>query len=95
VAKLSRVKIQIKSFLLQHGIAEPHGLTSWSIQAIEKLKTINLTAQLRYCLDTLLIELDFLKEQLKSLEKKLKDLFSRKKYDRKINHPKADSILKA
>lgn len=84
VAKLSRVKIQIKSFLLQHGIAEPHGLSCWSTQAIEKLKTINLKTQIRYCLDTLLSELDFLKKQLKDLEKKLKELFSKKRYDSKI-----------
>ena len=38
VDKFKRVKIQIKNFLLQHGIQEPYGLTSWSIQAITKFQ---------------------------------------------------------
>jgi len=47
VPKLRRVKIQIKSLLLQHGIKQPYGLTLWSNESIEKLKKINLSTQLR------------------------------------------------
>ncbi len=84
VEKLRRVKIQIKSFLLQHGIQEPDGLTSWSGRATTKLKDIQLSNQLKYCLDMLLKELAFLTEKLKELESKLKELFNKKRYTQKI-----------
>jgi len=85
VPKFRRIKIQIKSFLLQHGIPEPQGLTSWSNAAIAQLHTLLLTANLRYCLDTFLTELLFLKEQLKNVDAKIKQLSQQKNYQSKIN----------
>jgi transposase len=78
VAKQTRVKLQIKGFLLQHGIDQPDGLAHWSICAIEKLKTIRLSEHLRYCLDMLIEELRFIAEHLKSAEQKIKEAFSEK-----------------
>jgi transposase len=78
VAKQTRVKLQIKGFLLQHGINQPTGLSGWSIAAIEHLKNTTLSAPLRFCLDTLLEELRFITEQLKSVEQKIKNIFSEK-----------------
>jgi transposase len=78
VAKQTRVKLQIKGFLLQHGINQPAGLSRWSIAAIDHLKNIQLSAPLRFCLDTLLQELRFVAEQLKLTEKKIEEVFSEK-----------------
>jgi transposase len=75
VEKQTRVKLQIKSFLLQHGIDQPTGLSHWSSQAVEKLKSIQLSSPLRYCLDTLIEELRFITEQIKSAGQKIKDVF--------------------
>jgi transposase len=78
VAKQTRVKLQIKGFLLQHGINQPAGLSSWSRAAVEHLKHVTLSTPLRFCLDTLLEELRFVAEQLKLTEQKIKEVFSEK-----------------
>jgi transposase len=78
VAKQTRVKLQIKGFLLQHGINQPAGLSHWSGAAVEHLKNISLSTPLRFCLDTLLDELHFITEQLKLAEQKIKVAFSEK-----------------
>jgi transposase len=78
VAKQTRVKLQIKGFLLQHGINQPAGLSRWSIAAVEHLKNIRLSAPLRFCLDTLLEELRFVAEQLKFTAEKIEEVFSEK-----------------
>lgn len=78
IAKQTRVKLQIKGFLLQHGIDQPQGLSRWSVAAIEYLKNIRLSEQLRYCLNILLDELHFTVEQRKLTEQRIKDAFSEK-----------------
>lgn len=78
VAKQTRVKLQIKGFLLQHGIDQPQGLSRWSATAVEYLKKVRLSEQLRYCLDILLDELSFIIEQRKLTEQRIKEAFSEK-----------------
>jgi len=78
VAKQTRVKLQIKGFLLQHGIDQPQGLSRWSATAVEYLKKVLLSEQLRYCLDILLDELSFIIEQRKLTEQRIKEAFSEK-----------------
>jgi transposase len=78
VAKQTRVKLQIKSFLLQHGIEQPASSSRWSGKAVEHLRNIPVSQPLRYCLDTLIEELLFVVTQLKSAEKKIKEAFSEK-----------------
>lgn len=78
VAKQTRVKLQIKGFLLQHGIDQPQGLSSWSATAVEYLKKVRLSEQLRYCLDILLDELSFIIEQRKLTEQRIEEAFSEK-----------------
>lgn len=58
VAKRRRVKQQIRSFLLQHAIAEPPALSGWSRAALAALRALSLRPLLRLCLDALLGELD-------------------------------------
>lgn len=78
VAKQTRVKLQIKGFLLQYGIDQPQGLSRWSATAVEYLKKVRLSEQLRYCLDILLDELSFIIEQRKLTEQRIKVAFSEK-----------------
>jgi transposase len=74
VAKRRRVKQQIKSFLLQHGIAEPDGLGSWAKRAIESLRKMKLSPQLRFSLDFLLADLEYYSERLKLAQSAMKSL---------------------
>ncbi len=62
--KRKRCKHQIKSLLLQHGIAEPQGLKDWSIGAVNALRVLDVPPELRLCLDSLLDELDFMSRQV-------------------------------
>jgi transposase len=57
VRKTRSVQAQIKSFLLQHGIAEPAGLGHWSKASVAVLRGLALLPELRFCLDLLLGEL--------------------------------------
>ncbi|MHC4221215.1 MAG: IS110 family RNA-guided transposase, partial [Planctomycetota bacterium] len=84
IEKQRRVKLQIKSFLLQHGIPQPQGLSCWSGQAVEKLSKIVISKQLRYCLDLLLEQLYFIKVQVSKLEKETKECFAKKHLGKKI-----------
>lgn len=74
VAKRRRIKQQIKSFLLQHGIPEPEGLRTWSRQGIAALREIPLSAQLRFSLGFLLDDLDHYDAQVKKADAALKSL---------------------
>lgn len=74
MGKLRRVKQQIKSFLLQHGIGEPKGLEHWSLAAVGQLRTVVLGEELRFCLDLLLAELDFQREQVRRINGRIEQL---------------------
>src|SRR3954470_3239421 len=54
--KLRVIQQQIKALLLQHGIAEPAGLTHWTTTAVDALRELELAAELRFCLDVMLDE---------------------------------------
>ena len=60
VSKQSRIKLQIKSFLLQHGIEQPPAVRAWSSKALKQLSALRLSKQLRLCLDLLVQQLQFL-----------------------------------
>jgi len=71
VRNLSRVKTQIKSFLLMHGIDEPVGLSKWSRKGVDQLRTMKLRETLRLSLDELLGDLDYYSSRVKALDKSL------------------------
>ena len=97
ISKQTRVKLQIKSFLLQYTIKEPSGLTSWSIKAVNELKTITLSKQLRFSMDILLEELGFIQAQVKKIEKQLEKTFSEKRHAAKMKvlstHPGVGPVI--
>jgi len=99
VAKQTRVKLQIKGFLLQHGIDQPQGLSRWSATAVEYLKKVRLSEQLRYCLDILLDELSFIIEQRKLTEQRIKEAFSEKPHSKicklLTTHPGVGPVIAA
>ena len=72
VGKRRRVKQQIKSFLLQYGIAEPEGLKDWSVSSRAELGALELVPELRFCLDELLAELAFLDERMRLMDRQLR-----------------------
>jgi transposase len=69
-----RIKQQIKSFLLQHGIAEPKGLKDWSKASIEALRNLRLSEMLRFCLDRMLEAMKHLQEELAAIVAQLRAL---------------------
>ncbi len=72
VAKRRRIKQQIKSFLLQHGIEEPEGLTYWANYGVQALRQMKLSAPLRLSLDLLLDDLAHYDGQIKKVEAALR-----------------------
>jgi transposase len=74
VGKARAVQSQIKSFLLQHGIAEPAGLGHWSKKAVAALRGLALLPELRFCLDLLLDELAHAREQVRRVTERLRGL---------------------
>jgi len=74
VNKRRRVKQQIKSFLLQHGVAEPYGLARWSRAAVAALRALALGSTLRLCLDVLLDQLGELEAHVRRIEGALREL---------------------
>ncbi len=57
VDRLKGLKLQVKSFLLCHGLEEPRGLRSWSAKSIRTLRAMELTVRLRKCFDLMLDDL--------------------------------------
>jgi transposase len=89
VSKQSEVKLQIKSFLLQHGIDQPPAVRAWSANAARALDALKLSKQLRLCLDLLVQELQFLQDQLTTMEEQLKQTF-----DNDDRHTRQVALLK-
>ena len=74
VSKRRRVKQQIKSLLLQYGIAEPAGLKNWSRSGVAELGKLSLCDELRFCLDELVTELAELDARLARVNKRIEVL---------------------
>ena len=97
VRRQSRIKLQIKSFLLQHAIDQPPALRSWSNHAVAQLQQLQLSRSLRFCLDLLIEQLKFIQEQLKTIRKQLKETFSQRRHARKVEllqtHPGVGEVI--
>lgn len=75
--RLQRIKQQIKSFLLFHGIAEPGGLRFWSRTSVRALEKISLSNDLRFCLDEMLRALTHAHEAVLGVERRLREIAQR------------------
>jgi len=88
--KRKRIKQQVRSFLLQHGIDEPEGLNGyWTIAAINELRCLKLGIGLRFALDELLSQYGYFIEHIKKLEVELKRLDEKHKdkFEIATSHP--------
>lgn len=94
---LAKVKVQIKSFLWMHDIAEPAGLGHWSQQAVTCLRTVSLPSTLRRSLDELLCDLDYYTTRLKSLDKALAEYLDKGALARRMallkTHPGVGTVV--
>jgi len=97
VSKQSEVKLQIKSFLLQHGIEQPPAVRAWSANAVRALDALKLSKQLRFCLDLLVQELQFQQNQLTTMEEQLKQTFDNDRHAREVallkTHPGVGPVI--
>jgi transposase len=74
IRKSRSIQQQIKAFLLQHGIADPAGLAHWSERSVAALRDLPLNAELRFCLDVMLDELEHARQQVKRVTGRLEEL---------------------
>lgn len=74
VKKRTRYKQQIRSFLLQHGLREPEGLSAWKNSALKILREMELCEELRLALDTYLEGLEATSRLLRRVNQKVKKL---------------------
>lgn len=72
VKEISGLKTRIKSFLTVHGLPEPFGLQSWSLQSLQDLHKMEMTPALRRTMDSMLRQLNFLTDERKQLEREIK-----------------------
>jgi len=72
--KQRRVKQQIKSFLLVHGLEEPAGLRNWTKASVLALQSQVLGSDLRFSLDVLLAELAQLTQQSQSVTVHIREM---------------------
>jgi len=66
-----QAKQRIKSFLLQYHLPEPKGLVHWSRAGVDALREIEMIDELRFTLDSLLVDLDHANAQTKAINRRL------------------------
>lgn len=75
-----QAKQKIMGFLLQHGLPEPPKLDAWGEAALATLQKMPMSPGLRFSLDLLLEDYYHLAEQLKTVNKRLKELASSQRH---------------
>ena len=95
MSKRKRVMQQIKSFLLQYGIAWPGG--SWSKVVLCKLREMDIGSELRFALDQYLDEYEFFSRKIAQTKSKLRQIFSSERHSAAIkifkSHPGVGNIV--
>jgi transposase len=96
VKKRIRYKQQIRSFLLQHDILEPEGLSDWKDSALQALRQLELCGQLRLALDTYLEGLKATSRMLRRVNRKVRKLAEEDRHQRNAElirtHPGAGPV---
>lgn len=94
--KVRRVKQQIKSFLLQHGIAEPAGLKHFAAAGVEALGRLGLREELQFCLDELVSELREVQARLRRVNRQIDRLAATPRHEAAVailqSHPAVGPI---
>jgi transposase len=88
VRKARTIQQQIKSLLLQHGLAEPAGLKYWSGPSVEALRRLELLPELRFALGVMLDELAHARQQVKRVTERLGELAAA------VRHAKAAEVMR-
>lgn len=86
VKSLRVAKLRIRSRLLFWGVAEPAGLENWSRAAVRALGLLELPLEARRTLDSLLRELAFVREELRTVERQIAELCEQPKDNEVIRH---------
>lgn len=80
-----------------HDIAEPNGLTTWSKNSIEQLRTLPLRKTLRLSLDELIGDLDYYSLRVKALDKLLAEHLNKALLDQRMallkTHPGVGTVV--
>lgn len=82
--KLARVKQQIKCFLMYNGIPEPEGVKRFAKKGVQALHDLELSKELRFCLDELLDEYHYLTQRLKPVVKKVNEIAATERHKEAI-----------
>lgn len=82
--QLRRVKCQIKSYLLSHGIDEPQALKHWTRVGIKELEQMDLPAGIREPLDDLLCSLSHFQKLAKRADERLRCLAKEERFAARI-----------
>jgi len=69
--QFAKVKVQIKSFLLMHGLEETEEIAKWKLAGVQYLRDMRLIDTLRLSLDELLSDYDYFNNRTKVLNKVL------------------------
>jgi transposase len=97
VCKRRRIKHQIRSFLLQHSLAEPSGLEHWTRAGVQALRVMPLSLNLRFVLDMLLEELDQVGARLRRIEAELQRLAQSQRHAKEVQilqtHPGVGKVV--
>jgi len=95
--QFAKVKVQIKSFLLMHGISEPEGLKNWKIVSVQCLRDMRLLDTLRLSLDELLNDYDYFNSRVKQLGKTIADSLDKGVLGRRMDllktHPGVGAVV--
>ena len=64
--QFAKVKVQIKSFLLMHGIEETEDIAKWKLAGVQELRDMRLLDTLRLSLDELLSDYDYFNNRIRT-----------------------------
>lgn len=97
IGKRRRIKQQIKSLLLLHGLPQPTGLSMWTRQSVRALSRLPAPPELRLSLDFLLEEYWHFEDQFVRLNKQLKELMKKTRHayaiQRLQTHPGVGKVV--
>ncbi len=82
--RVQRQKVQIKSFLLYHGLPEPLGLEHWSQTSRTAMRTLAVRVELRLSLDLMLDDLGYAEEQLAKITERIRALAATERFAARV-----------